>query len=83
MAGAEGTYLLWLDCRELCQERGLDDAALNRFFIERARLGMSPGSLFGQGGSGFMRLNLGAPRSVIREAVQRLVEAVAKFGQTA
>lgn len=76
VVAAEGTYLLWLDCREFCQDRGLDDAALNRFFIERARLGMSPGSLFGQGGDGFMRLNLGAPRSVIRAALQRLVEAV-------
>lgn len=76
VVAAEGTYLLWLDCREFCQERGLSDAALNRFFIERARLGMSPGSLFGQGGDGFMRLNLGAPRSVIRAALQRLVEAV-------
>ncbi|MDP2430638.1 MAG: PatB family C-S lyase [Pseudomonadota bacterium] len=72
VVAAEGTYLLWLDCREL----GLSDAALNRFFIERARLGMSPGSLFGQGGDGFMRLNLGAPRAMIREAIQRLVAAV-------
>ncbi|MDO9227745.1 MAG: PatB family C-S lyase [Pseudomonadota bacterium] len=72
VVAAEGTYLLWLDCREL----GMSDAALNRFFIERARLGMSPGSLFGQGGGGFMRLNLGAPRSVIREATHRLVGAV-------
>jgi len=76
VVAAEGTYLLWLDCRAFCRERGLDDAALNRFFIERARLGMSPGSLFGQGGDGFMRLNLGAPRGVIREAIQRLVAAV-------
>jgi len=72
----EGTYLLWLDCREFCRERGLDDAALQRFFIEQARVGLSPGSLFGQGGGGFMRLNLGAPRSVIREAIQCIVAAV-------
>jgi cystathionine beta-lyase len=68
----EGSYLLWLDCREL----GMEDDALKRFFVEQARLGLSPGSLFGQGGSGFMRLNLGAPRSVIREATQRIVTAV-------
>lgn len=72
---AEGTYLLWLDCRGL----GMDDAALKRFFIEQARVGMSPGSLFGQGGAGFIRLNLGAPRSVIREALRRIVEALATF----
>jgi len=83
VVAAEGTYLLWLDCRAFCREKSLDDLALKRFFVRRARLGMSPGSLFGQGGDGFMRLNLGAPRSVIREAMRRLVEAVAKFDQTA
>ncbi len=77
VVAAEGTYLLWLDCRALCRKRGLDDAALKRFFIDHARLGLSPGSLFGQGGEGFMRFNLGAPRGVIREAVRRLVDAVA------
>lgn len=75
VVAAEGTYLLWLDCRAFCRARGLDDAALGRFCIERARLGLSPGSLFGRGGEGFMRLNLGAPRALIREAMRRLVEA--------
>ncbi len=69
---AQGTYLLWLDCRGL----GLDDEALKRFFVREARVGMSPGALFGQGGEGYMRINLGAPRSVIREATQRIVAAV-------
>lgn len=75
VVAAEGTYLLWLDCHEFCRARGLDDAALGRFCVERARLGLSPGSLFGRGGEGFMRLNLGAPRALIREATRRLVEA--------
>jgi cystathionine beta-lyase len=73
---AEGTYLLWLDCRELCQRLGLDDAALKRFFIEQARVGMNPGTVFGAGGSGFMRLNMGAPRSVVLEALNRIRHAV-------
>jgi len=75
VVAAEGTYLLWLDCRAL----GLDDDALKRFFVEQARVGLSPGSLFGQGGSGFMRLNLGAPRAVIREATRRIVAAVVRL----
>ncbi|WP_295577834.1 MalY/PatB family protein [uncultured Lamprocystis sp.] len=68
----EGTYLLWLDCREL----GLDDTALHAFFIERAGLGLSPGTLFGTGGSGHMRLNLGAPRAVIQQALEQLAAAL-------
>lgn len=65
----QGTYLLWLDCRGL----GLDDQTLKTFFLERARLGLNPGISFGTPGSGFMRLNLGAPRSIIDEALERLV----------
>lgn len=70
---AEGTYLLWLDCRAL----GLDDAALRKFFIRGARVGMNPGTVFGQGGSGFMRMNIGASRQVVAEALARIARAVA------
>lgn len=68
---AEGTYLLWLDCRGL----GLNDVDLQRLLVDDAGLGLSPGTLFGQGGSGFMRLNIGAPRAEILAAMQRLVRA--------
>lgn len=72
----EGTYLLWLDCRELCTARGWDDLALKRFCVEQAKLGMNPGPVFGSGGSGFMRMNIGAPRAVIEMALQRLAAAL-------
>lgn len=73
----QGTYLLWLDCRELCASRGWDDVALKRFCVERAKLGMNPGTVFGAGGSCFMRLNIGAPRMLIETALQRLAAALA------
>jgi cystathionine beta-lyase len=72
----EGTYLLWLDCRELCAARGWDDLALKRFCVEQAKLGMNPGPVFGNGGTGFMRMNIGAPRAVIEMALQRLAAAL-------
>jgi len=68
----EGTYLLWLDCRAL----GLNDQALKQFFIEKAGLGLSPGTLFGEAGSGFMRMNIGAPRQVIAKALDQLAKAL-------
>lgn len=68
----EGTYLLWLDCRGL----NMDDAALRDFCIQQARVGMSPGIGFGSGGEGHMRLNLGAPRAILAEALDRLAEAL-------
>ena len=68
----QGTYLIWLDCRAL----GLDDAALKQFFIQHACVGLSPGRLFGEAGSGFMRMNIAAPRSVIAAALQGMADAL-------
>lgn len=68
----DGTYLMWLDCRSL----GLNDAALKRFFVEDAGVGLSPGISFGEQGSGFMRLNIGCPRAVLAEVLRRIEAAL-------
>lgn len=65
---SEGTYLLWLDCRDM----QLDDRQLHSFFIHDAGVGLSPGTLFGEEGRGFMRMNLGAPYSVLEQALVRI-----------
>lgn len=67
----EGTYLLWLDCRSL----ELDDKALKQFFVDECGVGMNPGVMFGDGGSGFMRMNIAAPLSLLRQACQQIVVA--------
>ena len=72
VSAPEGTYLMWLDCREL----GLDDAGLKRFFVRQAGVGMNPGISFGDPGSGFMRLNIGCPRSVLEEVIGRIEAAL-------
>ena len=69
MAEAEGTYLAWLDFRAL----GLDDAELKRRIKAQGRVWLSPGRDFGAGGEGFMRLNLACPRSILEEALRRIV----------
>lgn len=76
----EGTYLMWLDCRELCRDRDLDDAGLKRFFVRQAGVGMNPGLSFGEQGSGFMRLNIGCPRSVLEQVVDRIEAALKTSG---
>ena len=68
----QGTYLLWLDCRGL----GLDDKALQIFMREQARVGFDDGFMFGEGGSGFQRMNIACPRSILREALGRIEAAV-------
>ena len=64
----QGTYLLWLDCRKL----NLTDEALSRFFIQEAKLGLSPGAMFGCGGEGFMRMNIGTTKANVMAALTRL-----------
>lgn len=69
----QGTYLLWLDCREL----NLDDDALKRLFIQEAQLGLSPGAMFGKGGEGFMRMNVGTSKVNVMAALTRIKAALA------
>ncbi|HTF95664.1 MAG TPA: PatB family C-S lyase [Cellvibrio sp.] len=68
LAKPEATYLLWLDCRGL----NLSDAALRDFFIRDCQLGLSPGTVFGAGGSGFMRMNIGVRLEVIKDALMQI-----------
>ena len=68
----QGTYLLWLDCRNL----GLNDTALKDFFIKQAKLGLNTGLSFGEAGSGFMRMNFALPQSKLKQALVQLRQAV-------
>lgn len=68
----QGTYLVWLDCRGL----GMSDARLREFFVREAGVGMNAGSTFGAAGSGFMRLNIAAPRAVVAEALEKIAAAL-------
>ena len=68
----EGTYLALLDCRGL----GLEPAALNDFFLKKARVYFSDGALFGVEATGFVRINFACPRSVLAEALERIERAV-------
>lgn len=64
----EGTYLAWMDFRQY----GLDDDQLKEKMRHKARLWLDEGTMFGEGGSGFMRMNIAAPRSIVRTAMERL-----------
>ena len=64
----EATYLAWLDCRN-AGDAGRDPF---RFFLERGRVALNDGTLFGPGGTGFVRLNFGCPRSLLAQALDRM-----------
>ena len=68
----QASFLVWLDCRSL----GLDHDALIDLFVNKARLALNDGEMFGPGGQGFMRLNVGCPRAILTEALTRLTTAL-------
>jgi len=69
----EGTYLAWLDCRNA----GPAAADPFTFFLERAKVALNDGALFGAGGPGFVRLNFGTPRALLTEGLERMRRALA------
>lgn len=70
----EGTYLVWLDLRKL----GLTEQQQRQLIVQDAKLWLDTGTLFGQGGDGFERINIACPRATIKQAMQRLERAVHK-----
>ena len=71
----EGTYLVWLDLRKL----GLTEQQQRQLIVQDAKLWLDTGTLFGQGGEGFERINIACPRATIEQAMQRLEHAVHKI----
>lgn len=68
----EGTYLVWLDCSEL----GLSGEALDNFMGQKAKLWLDGGSMFGEEGSCFQRVNIACPRSLLEKALLQLEAAL-------
>lgn len=69
----EGTYLLWIDYSGL----GLTEEEMEKWLIEKAHVSVYMGSVFGEDGKGYLRLNLASPRAVLEEALARMNEAYA------
>ena len=68
----ESTFLAWIDCNAL----GLSDKELDDLMTNKARVALDAGPKFGEGGSGFTRLNFGCPRSILTEALERIEAAI-------
>ncbi|WP_369830721.1 MalY/PatB family protein [Mycobacterium sp. 1245805.9] len=83
----QGTYLAWLDCRELGFDEdaagGLavvaDMAGPARWFRDHARVALSSGHVFGTGGAGHVRLNFATSKAILTEAISRMSRALARI----
>jgi len=68
----QASYLVFLDCRDL----KLSQNELCRLFEDDAHLALNSGTTFGKPGEGFMRMNVGCPRTTLVKALQQLEKAV-------
>lgn len=69
---AEGTYLLWIDCTKL----NLSDDELKSRLLEKGKLALEPGTKYGPGGEGFVRMNIACPRETLMDGLERLKTAL-------
>lgn len=68
----QASFLVWLNCCDL----HLSHDQLLDLFIDKAHLALNDGEMFGPGGEGFMRLNVGCPRPLIALALSQLADAI-------
>jgi len=71
----EGTYLFWLGCKQMKLKPDP-----YHFFLENARVALNDGRIFGTEGEGFVRLNFACPMSILETALDRMADAVNKWG---
>ena len=74
----QASYLVWLDCRDL----HLNHGSLVNLFVKKAHLALNDGEVFGPGGEGYMRLNVGCPRSLVEQALRQLRAAIDDYKAT-
>lgn len=69
---SEGTYLLWIDCSGL----NMDNKELHQFMIDKAKIGLNPGTGYGEEGDQFMRINIACPQATLEDGINRIINAV-------
>ena len=68
----EGTYLVWVDFRKL----GLSEKQREDLIVNKAKLWIDSGAMFGVDGEGFERFNIACPRSYLKQALDSLAKAI-------
>lgn len=71
----EVSFLVWLDFSAL----GLSQQELMRFLVDEAHVALNDGAMFGRQGTGYVRLNVGTPRAVLREALDHIADGIKRL----
>lgn len=68
----EGTYLVWVDCSVLKQS----SEEIVKMLLEKEMLWVNEGSMYGEAGEGFIRINIACPRQLLIEGLNRIARAL-------
>lgn len=68
----EGTYLVWIDCSRVKERLEINDQQLDELIVNKGKLWLDDGNMFGLGGSGFQRINMACPRALLEKAMKQL-----------
>ncbi|MGG7049148.1 MULTISPECIES: MalY/PatB family protein [unclassified Campylobacter] len=74
---SEATYLLWLDCSQICE----NSTNLQRFLLVNAKLWLNDGNIYRPNGS-FLRMNIACPKATLLEGLKRLKAGILAFNKT-
>src|SRR5262249_28487428 len=92
VAKPQGTYLTWLDVTKLAEKIGAKEMAadatketgrpvtpetmIQRYLVNKAKVHMNPGSSYGYGGAGHMRMNIATSRKTLELALNNIANAL-------
>ena len=68
----EGTYLAWINVTPT----GMTSAQVTQKILDDGKVLVNDGAMYGKAGDGFIRINLATPRSLVKEATQRIINAM-------
>ena len=68
----EATYLVWLDCTSF----GKTSDELSKILLMDGKVWLNSGTMYGNNGEGFLRINIGCPRQLLTEGLERLKKAL-------
>ncbi len=71
----QATYLAWLDCNELVQNKKISGNPYE-FFLKNAEVALNNGAAFGTGGENFVRMNFGCPRELLTDGLERIRKSI-------
>jgi cystathionine beta-lyase len=69
------TYLAWLDCRPLVEQKRIVGSPFD-FFVNEAKVALSDGKIFAEESAEYVRLNFGCPRRTLKQGLDRIRDSI-------